>query len=111
MMRQRGKPHGERGVSVRASVCEDGQMGGLVRVWAGGDAFEGELLKGRLQAEGIAVLAKGEAEGPYRVGPLYLWVQEEEAARARAVIDAVASGAFALTDDDVLGDAPTDTEP
>ena len=63
--------------------------------------FAGELMKGRLEAEGISVMMKGEGEGPYRTGPVYLWVPEDEE-RARAVVDAVDSGAFAVTDEDVM---------
>ncbi|MDP9331472.1 MAG: DUF2007 domain-containing protein [Actinomycetota bacterium] len=71
-----------------------------VRVYASGDSFAGELMKGRLESEGIAVMLKGEAEGPYRMGPVYLWVPEAQETQARAVIDAVESGAFALAEDD-----------
>jgi len=70
-----------------------------VRVYASGNPIDGQLTKGRLEAEGIAVMMKGEGEGPYRTGPVYLWVAPEEAARARQVIDAIASGAYAVTDD------------
>ena len=70
-------------------------MADLVRVWATNDAFEGEMLRGRLEAEGIAVLVKGDGGGPYRVGPSYLFVSADDEIRARAVLDAVASGAFA----------------
>jgi len=74
---------------------------GPVRVYSTGNAFDGELTKGRLEAEGITVMMKGEAEGPYRAGPVYLWVAREDEERARAIIDAIAAGAYA-TDDDVL---------
>jgi hypothetical protein len=67
-----------------------------VRVYASGDAFAGELMKGRLESEGIPVMIKGEGEGPYRMGPVYLWVPEAYQTRARTVIDAVESGAYAL---------------
>ncbi|MGE5227897.1 MAG: hypothetical protein ACM3OO_13570 [Planctomycetaceae bacterium] len=83
-------------------------MGGLVRIWAGGDAFEGELLRGRLEVEGIEALLKGEGEGPYRAGPVYLFVPAEDETKARAGLDAVASGAYAVTDDD--GDGATTEE-
>jgi hypothetical protein len=73
----------------------------VVRVYAAMDAFEGHLMKGRLEAEGIQVLLKGEGEGPYRMGPVYLWVDEADEPRARAVVDAVGSGAFAVDDADV----------
>jgi hypothetical protein len=84
-------------------------MSGLVRIWAGGDAFEGELLRGRLEVEGIDALLKGEGEGPYRAGPVYLFVPAEDETQARAVLDAVASGAYAVTDDDVGGATAEET--
>jgi Putative prokaryotic signal transducing protein len=73
---------------------------GLVQVYASGDTFDGELVKGRLEAEGIPAILKGEGEGPYRFGPVYLWVRSEDETTARAVVDAVQSGAFALEADD-----------
>jgi hypothetical protein len=30
---------------------------------------------------------KGESEGPYRVGPVYLWVPEDKGAQARHIIE------------------------
>ena len=84
-------------------------MSGLVRIWAGGDAFEGELLRGRLEVEGIDALLKGEGEGPYRAGPVYLFVPADDETRARAILDAVASGAYAVTDDDVDGESLGET--
>jgi hypothetical protein len=69
---------------------------GPIRVYASGDAVSGELMRGRLEAEGIAVMVKGEAEGPYRMGGVQLWVAPEDEARAKAVIEAVESGAYAL---------------
>ncbi len=77
-------------------------MSDLTRIYASGDTFAGELMKGRLEAEGIAVMMKGEGEGPYRTGPVYLWVNTEDAERARGVMDAVDSGAFAVTEEDVV---------
>ena len=75
----------------------------LVRVYATGNAFDGLLTKGHLEAEGITVLMKGESEGPYRAGPVYLWVTSGDEGRAREVIRAIESGAYATSDDDVLG--------
>jgi hypothetical protein len=80
-------------------LWHDASMADLVRVWAGGDAIEGELLRARLEAEDVAVVLKGEGEGPYRAGPVYLFVDTEHETRARAVLDAVASGAYALDED------------
>ena len=83
-------------------------MSDLVRVWATGDPFEGEMMRGRLEAEGISVLMKGDGEGPYRVGPVYLFVQSEQEADARAVLEAIASGAFAEHLDDAFADDAND---
>ena len=77
-------------------------MSDLVRIYASSDSFAGELMRGRLEAEGISVMMKGEGEGPYRAGPVYLWVSAGDETRARAVVDAVNSGAFAVSEDDVL---------
>jgi hypothetical protein len=62
-------------------------------------------MRGRLEAEDIPVLVKGEGEGPYRMGPLYLWVSAQDATRARVIVEAVESGDFALADEE----APADT--
>jgi hypothetical protein len=77
-------------------------MGDLVRVWASNDTVEAALIRGRLELEDIPVLVKGDGDGPYRTGAVYLFVPAEDEARARALIDAVRSGAFAITDEDVL---------
>ncbi len=79
-------------------------MSDLVRVWATGDPFEGEMMRGRLEAEGISVLVKGDGEGPYRTGPVYLFVPTEQEADARAVLEGVASGAFAQELDEAFPD-------
>ncbi len=77
-------------------------MSDLVQVWSSGDSFEAELMRGRLESEGISVLLKGGGENEaYPVGPAYLFVSTEDEPRARVVIDAVNSGAYAITDDDV----------
>ena len=82
-----------------------------MRVWSGGDAVEGELLRARLDAEGIVTILKGEGEGPYRAGPVYLFVADHDEAAARAVLDAVASGAYELNEDEVpVNDVPAERE-
>jgi len=48
---------------------------------------EGLLARGLLQAEGIPVLIKGEAEGPYRMGPVELWVPEGFELQARLLLE------------------------
>jgi hypothetical protein len=77
------------------------ESGGLVRVYASADAIDAQLMQGRLESEGIPVLRKGEPEGPYRTGSAYLWVPQEREMEAREIVEAVRSGAFALTDDEV----------
>ena len=61
--------------------------GELVRVYSTGSITDGYLVKGRLEAEGIPVLTKGEGEGPYRVGPVHLWVPSEFEVQARLVLE------------------------
>jgi len=93
-------------------MCEHLRMSEeLVRVYATADSFEGTLTKGHLEAEGITVLLKGEAEGPYRAGPVYLWVTAEDEARARDVIQAIESGAYATSDQDVAAAEAQETAP
>jgi Putative prokaryotic signal transducing protein len=91
-----------RTVTIRAGRDTMVAMGDLVRVWASNDAIEAALIRGRLELEDVPVLSKGDAEGPYRTGAVYLFVPAEHETRARALIDAVRSGAFAITDEDVL---------
>jgi len=73
-----------------------------VRVYVSGNAVDGTLTKGHLEAEGIRVLMKGEGEGPYRAGPVYLWVMPADEDHAREIVRAIESGAYVTSDDDVL---------
>ena len=79
-------------------------MADLARVWATSDPFEGEMMRGRLEAEGLQVLMKGDGEGPYRAGPVYLFVPVEQEADARTIVDAVTSGAFERDLDEAADD-------
>src|SRR5438094_10588089 len=88
--------------------CDHGGMDDLVRVYASGDTFAAELMRGRLESEDIPVLVKGEGEGPYRMGPCYLWVSAEDATRARVIVDAGVSGVFVLTVEEAQA-GPTDS--
>lgn len=74
-----------------------------MRVYATADHTAGMLMRGRLEAEGISVMLKGEGEGPYRAGPVFLWVAPEDEAAAIGVIDAVESGAFAIDENADVG--------
>lgn len=56
-------------------------------VFSTASVMEGYLAKGRLEAEGIPVLLKGEAEGPYRMGPMHLWVPAAYEIQARLVLE------------------------
>jgi len=64
----------------------------LVLVFSTTSIPEGLLVKGLLESEGIAVQLKGESEGPYRMGPVYVWVPEEFEVQARLVLEEATSG-------------------
>ena len=66
----------------------DRPSGRLVQVLTTPTVTEGLLARGILQSEGIPVLTKGEGEGPYRMGPVQLWVPEELEVQARLVLEA-----------------------
>jgi hypothetical protein len=68
----------------------------LVRVFETLDPVRGILVRGLLEAEGLDVLAKGEGSGPYRMGPVILFVPQDVSDRARELIGAAEGGALAL---------------
>jgi len=63
----------------------------LVQIYATADITDGYLMKGRLEAEGIPVLVKGEGEGPYRMGPVSLWVPGTLEVQARMIVESIES--------------------
>ncbi len=63
----------------------------MVRAFSTTSIPEGLLVKGLLESEGIPVAMKGESEGPYRIGPVYLWVPEALEAQARLIIEEASS--------------------
>jgi Putative prokaryotic signal transducing protein len=68
---------------------------------------EGLAARGLLESEGIPVEVKGEVDGPYRFGPVYLFVPEEFEPQARLLLENLAS-----TQDDQDGSADAgDYEP
>lgn len=71
-----------------------------MRVYETIDPLRGLLVRGLLGSEGIPVLATGEATGPYRMGPAVLWVSEDDAGRARELIEASEAGRLTLRDDE-----------
>jgi hypothetical protein len=61
--------------------------GPLVSVFRTESLPEGLLVKGLLESAGITVVDKGMSEGPYRMGPVDLWVPREQEDEARTLID------------------------
>ena len=72
----------------------------LVRVFESLDPIRGMLVRGLLEAEGLEVLAKGEGLGPYRTGPVILFVTEDASDRANELIAAAEDGSLALAPDE-----------
>ena len=61
-------------------------MAELVRVHTGRSIMEGEIVKARLEAEGVPALLRGEGTGPYRMGPVEVWVSADMELHARIVL-------------------------
>jgi len=72
----------------------------LVMVFGTGSIPEGLLVKGLLESEGIPVQMKGEAEGPYRMGPVSLWVPDAFEVQARMLLEEAASSRHDKDDTD-----------
>jgi len=53
---------------------------------------EGDIVKGRLEAEGIPVDLKGPREGPYPTGPAELFVPSRFEAQARRILEQIDAG-------------------
>jgi hypothetical protein len=51
--------------------------------------MEGEIVKARLEGEGIPVLLKGGGSDPYGMGVAYVFVPTEFEAQARLVLEDV----------------------
>ena len=79
--------------------------GSLVHVYSTSSLTDGYLARGRLEAEGIPVMLKGEGEGPYRLGPVHLYVPEELEVQAVMLLDEVRTGSLeVLEDEDVTAE-------
>ena len=76
--------------------------GSLVLVYTTPSITDGYLARGRLEAEGIPVMAKGEGEGPYRMGPVLLYVPEELEVQAVFLLDEMRSGRLEVIEDEDL---------
>jgi len=64
----------------------------FVLLFSTGSIPEGLLVRGLLESEGIPVQLKGESEGPYRMGPVDLWVPAAFEVQARLILEEVTSG-------------------
>lgn len=82
-------------------------MGDLVRIHTESSPVGALLIKSRLESEDIPVFLKGEVEGPYRFGPVHLWVPADLEVQARVVLAEILGGALALPDDE---DVPEETD-
>jgi hypothetical protein len=67
-------------------------MAALVRILTTPDVTEGAIVRSRLEDEGIPVMTNG-GEGPYRMGPVHVFVPAEFEVQARLVLDTVRAGA------------------
>jgi hypothetical protein len=59
----------------------------FVLVFTAATIPEGLAARGLLESQGIVVETKGEVEGPYRFGPVYLYVAEEFEPQARLLLE------------------------
>ena len=82
----------------------------LVRIYETIDPIRGLLVRGLLEADGIEVLAKGEGSGPYRMGPVILFVPTDDADRATELVRASEEGALALSADEGTEELPRPVE-
>ena len=76
--------------------------GSLVLVYTTPSITDGYLARGRLEAEAIPVMVKGEGEGPYRMGPVLLYVPEEIEVQAAFILDEMRSGRLEVMEDEDL---------
>jgi len=70
----------------------------FVLLFSTGSIPEGLLVRGLLESEGIPVQLKGESEGPYRMGPVDLWVPAAFEVQARMILEEVTAGRTAPED-------------
>ena len=79
-----------------------GLSGQLVLVDSTRSITDGYLVRGRLEADGIPVVIKGEAEGPYRMGPVHIYVPVEFEVQALMAIEEIRSGRLRVADEQDL---------
>jgi hypothetical protein len=73
----------------RGTACDNACMPDLVKVLSASSIMEGEIVKARLEGEGIPVLLKGGGSDPYGMGVAYVFVPSEFEAQARLVLEDV----------------------
>jgi hypothetical protein len=71
----------------------------FVPVFSTSSWVEGEIAKGRLEAEGIPVDLKGPADAPYPIGPAELFVPSRFEAQARRILRQIESGSDEVPND------------
>jgi hypothetical protein len=76
--------------------------GSLVLVYSTRSITDGYLIRGRLEADGIPVILKGEGEGPYRMGPVLLYVPAELEVQALLILDEMQKGGIEVLPDEDL---------
>jgi hypothetical protein len=81
--------------------------GRLVLVFTATTIPEGLVARSLLEAEGIPVIVKGESEGPYRLGPVLLWVPDEFEVQAGIILAEAMSAPGATDADGSVGPADT----
>jgi hypothetical protein len=62
------------------------RSGRLVLVLSTPSIPGGLVARGLLEEHDIPVMTKGESEGPYRMGPVHLYVPEEYETQARLIL-------------------------
>jgi putative signal transducing protein len=72
--------------------------GRLVLVFTAPSIPAGLVARALLESNGIPVMAKGESEGPYRVGPVYLMVPQEHEDEARRLLQEAEREGWAAED-------------
>jgi Putative prokaryotic signal transducing protein len=70
----------------------------FVSVFSTSSWVEGEIAKGRLEAEGIPVDLRGPGEAPYPVGPAELFVPSKLKAQARRILELIEIGSDEVPD-------------
>jgi hypothetical protein len=66
----------------------------FVLVFTAATIPEGLAARGLLESQGIVVETKGEVDGPYRFGPVYLYVPEEFEPQSRLLLEEFTTSGF-----------------